>query len=154
VGCYPTGGSRIIYGDYVALLLQETIIVALTIYRGFMTGVRSRDRLIQTLYRDGLLYYLYLLIIAIGNITLLAIGPRVLFALIAPFQRVMHAVLTTRILLHARSAAHGSDEVTVTDLRFAIATITHGTVSVANVDNEQSSGPDSGTAASSSTAEK
>jgi hypothetical protein len=65
----------------------------------------------------------------------------------------MHAVLATRVLLHARSAAH-HEEVTVTDLRFAIATITHGTVSVAHVDSEQQSGPDNRTTAAPSTAEK
>jgi len=148
VGCFQTAGSRIIYGDYVALLLQETIIVALTIYRAVKTGIHSNDRLVQTLYRDGLFYFLYLLIIAIGNIILLAIGPPALLELIAPFQRVMHAVLSTRVLLHARSAAENK-EVTVTDLRFAISTVMHGTPSVANVDPEQQSGSENRTAVSS-----
>ena len=58
----------------------------------------------------------------------------------------MHAVLTTRVLLHARSAAH-HEEVTVTDLRFAITTLTHGTLSVVNIDSEQQSGSNNKTAA-------
>ena len=38
-----------------------SVIVTLTIYRAVKTGVRSNDRLVQTLYRDGLFYFLYLL---------------------------------------------------------------------------------------------
>jgi hypothetical protein len=55
----------------------------------------------------------------------------------------MHAVLSTRVLLNARSAAH-TKEVTVTDLRFAITSVMHGqgAVSVPNVDTEQQSGSD------------
>lgn len=107
-GCYPTAGSIILFGDFVLLILFETVVLVLTIRIGVKRFRHSRNPLITTLYRDGIFNYIYLFFISAGNIIVLVAGPPEMIDLLNTFQRVMHSILSTRVVLHVRSAAKKS----------------------------------------------
>ncbi|KAF5357420.1 hypothetical protein D9758_005936 [Tetrapyrgos nigripes] len=103
-GCYPTEGSVIVFVDFILLILYESVMLGLTLWVGFRKFRHSRNPLIVTLYRDGIFYFVYTFVISLGNIIVLVAGPSELLDLLNTFQRVMHSILSTRIILHVRSA--------------------------------------------------
>ncbi|KAF8055184.1 hypothetical protein FPV67DRAFT_870202 [Lyophyllum atratum] len=105
MGCYPTEGSIILFADFALLMVNETIVMILTIWIGVKRFRHSRNPLVVTLYRDGVFYFIYLFFISAGNIVVLVAGPPEYVDLLNTFQRVMHSVLSTRILLHVRATA-------------------------------------------------
>ncbi|GLB45728.1 hypothetical protein LshimejAT787_2600610 [Lyophyllum shimeji] len=100
-GCYPTEGSIILFADFVLLISLETIIMALTLWIGIKRFRHSHNRLVYTLYRDGIFFFVYLFLISAGNIIVLVAGPPEYVDLLNTFQRVMHSVLSTRVMLHS-----------------------------------------------------
>ncbi|KAF8530548.1 hypothetical protein BU17DRAFT_60257 [Hysterangium stoloniferum] len=113
-----TPPGNIIFLDYLLVVVFETIILILTTLKCFQPFRRSRSRLIVTLYRDGILYYVYLTGISIINmiilVTKLEHKPSLVFT-----QRVFHAIFTARILVNLRKAARSNctntDTLTTTD---------------------------------------
>ncbi|KAF8583093.1 hypothetical protein K439DRAFT_1508816 [Ramaria rubella] len=102
--CFLTANHDIlIFADYAIILVFETIILVLTLIKGIHHYHRSSSTLVATLYRDGILYYIYLTFFSIVNPVLLLLHPQ------APnpgkrMQTVFHSILTGRILLHLRMA--------------------------------------------------
>ncbi|GLB45725.1 hypothetical protein LshimejAT787_2600580 [Lyophyllum shimeji] len=130
VGCYPTQGSVILFADFALLMVNETIVMVLTIWIGVKRFRHSRNPLVITLYRDGVFYFVYLFLISAGNIIVLLAGPPEYVDLLNTFQRVMHSVLSTRILLHVRATARDGyvrDMTPLSNLRFESATGKGGT---------------------------
>ncbi|KAL5522139.1 hypothetical protein ACEPAF_1996 [Sanghuangporus sanghuang] len=109
-GCTKTKpSSPVIFVAFLLLILCETTIVILTLVRArhHYLSRQTRSPLIWQLYKDGLLYYVYLLAFSLVNlITAVAAPPAYTNWLTTP-QRVMHSLLCTRVLLHIRS--HNTD---------------------------------------------
>ncbi|KAK7472341.1 hypothetical protein VKT23_000460 [Stygiomarasmius scandens] len=103
-GCYPTEGGVIIFVDFILLILYESIMLGLTMWVGVKRFRHSRNPLVVTLYRDGIYYFVYTFVISLGNIIVLVAGPPELLDLLNTFQRVMHSILSTRVILHVRIA--------------------------------------------------
>ncbi|KAF4613818.1 hypothetical protein D9613_008070 [Agrocybe pediades] len=75
IGCYATRTNPIIFMSWVLLLFYDAVmfvLMAIPAFKAFRSGGRSR--LLTVVYRDGVLYYLYLFVISLVNIlvTLLA----------------------------------------------------------------------------------
>jgi len=118
--CYATDGSKILFVAYFLVIFQQTVILLLTIYKVIKVARHSRSRLIKALYRDGAFYYVYILLISIGNIIVPIAGPVNLVDLLGTFQRVMHSVLAARVLLHVREMLHQDVGITIgTSIEFA-----------------------------------
>lgn len=107
-GCYVTESSGILFANFVLLMLFETIIMCLTIWIGIKRFRHSRNRLVHILYRDGIFYFVYIFMISMGNIIVLLAGPPQYLDLMTTLQRVVHSILSTRIILHTRASAAGS----------------------------------------------
>ncbi|THG95941.1 hypothetical protein EW026_g5797 [Hermanssonia centrifuga] len=61
-GCYLTDPtSAIIFIAYILVVLSETIIVSLTLVKAVQHLRRSSVPLVVNLYRNGILFYLYIL---------------------------------------------------------------------------------------------
>ncbi|ETW83514.1 hypothetical protein HETIRDRAFT_165796 [Heterobasidion irregulare TC 32-1] len=60
-GCYLANGDPIVFVSFASLLFVETVIVILTVYKGFQLTHQSKSPLLLTLYRDGIVFYLCLL---------------------------------------------------------------------------------------------
>ncbi|KAE9396192.1 hypothetical protein BT96DRAFT_977584 [Gymnopus androsaceus JB14] len=100
--------------NYVALLVFETIVAALTLWKvftqqyfkfGFSWTSETTRNLVLTFYRDGLLFYMFILPITLGNALVLAFAPPELQVLEIPL-RVMHSILCCRLVIHIREVAY------------------------------------------------
>ncbi|KAF8476521.1 hypothetical protein JB92DRAFT_3050245 [Gautieria morchelliformis] len=89
--CFLTGNDSVTFlWDYVIIVSFETVILVLTLVQGVQHYRHTTSSLVSTLYADGILYYVYLLMLSIANVVM---------------QRVFHAILPGRILLHLKMAA-------------------------------------------------
>jgi len=114
-GCHLIRGNAIFAGiPFVIVLLNDTLIMIYTVWIGFKNYRHSRNPLILGLYRDGIMYYFFLCIISIVNVATLLQAPMPMAQLFNTLLRVLHSVLSTRILLHVRDIEHKQSERTVT----------------------------------------
>ncbi|KAJ7905134.1 hypothetical protein B0H13DRAFT_2023462 [Mycena leptocephala] len=110
-GCNLTGGNAIFAGiPFVIVLLNDTLIMMYTLWIGLKNYRHSRNPLIVTLYRDGITYYVFLCLISAVNVATLLQAPMPMAQLFNTFLRVVHSVLSTRILLHVRDIEHMQSE--------------------------------------------
>jgi len=83
-----------------ALLLILMLVPAIRAYRhGGSTTLTKR------VYRDGVIYYLYLFVLSSINVIIIETLPHQYQHLLASVTRVLHSVLTSRVLLYIRSQA-------------------------------------------------
>ncbi|KAF7340252.1 hypothetical protein MVEN_01943900 [Mycena venus] len=89
-----------------------SVIMAYTLWLGIKKYGHLRSPLVVTLYRDGITYYVFLFVVSLLNVLILEspvlpkkslgqLDTHVFFFLLM-FLRVMHSVLSTRIILHIR----------------------------------------------------
>ncbi|KAJ8689065.1 hypothetical protein PTI98_013129 [Pleurotus ostreatus] len=97
-GCNLEHASVIIFVAYVLLVISETIIVTLTLIKAFQHLRHTRSSWVVQLYRDGFLFYLYLLGFAVANVIVPVAGPPELANWLATPQRIAHSVLCNRVL--------------------------------------------------------
>ncbi|TDL21756.1 hypothetical protein BD410DRAFT_789528 [Rickenella mellea] len=93
-GCNKTAPSRkVVFLLFVLLLISETVMMK-------VWKIGRRSRLLVTMYRDGLIYYLYIFVISLTNMMVpLVASPDFWFVWITP-QRVLHSLFGSRVLLH------------------------------------------------------
>ncbi|KAJ7890353.1 hypothetical protein B0H13DRAFT_2665984 [Mycena leptocephala] len=125
---------------YLSLLIGETVVVLLTVWRGLRTFSLSRSayrhsHLVTTFYRDGILFYLAIfgqilsrpavgpslmqmvLVILVVDVSLESQAPAGLKFIADSPLRVMQSILACHLVLHARAVglaeALGEDTITV-----------------------------------------
>jgi len=98
-GCRLSAASSIIIISYILLALSETTVAVLTGIAAYRYLRHSQSRWVTQLYREGLLFYVYLLSISIANVLVPIFAPRIFANWLATPQRVMHSVLCNRVLL-------------------------------------------------------
>uniref|UniRef100_A0A0W0FIM9 DUF6533 domain-containing protein n=1 Tax=Moniliophthora roreri TaxID=221103 RepID=A0A0W0FIM9_MONRR len=98
-GCISSGSSNELLhlAPFVLLALTETVLAILSVIKGYQDLRNTRERWVVELYKDGLLYYLYLLVLSIFNIFSPWIRPAWGPFLVTP-QRVLHSLFCNRIL--------------------------------------------------------
>ncbi|KAF7313109.1 hypothetical protein MKEN_00996800 [Mycena kentingensis (nom. inval.)] len=102
-GCNETDGDFLFVGiSFILLLVNETALMSYTIYLGWRKYRHLQNPFIVTLYRDGITYFVFLFLGSAANFAILLGGQGELQELLSTFLRVMHSVLSTRILLHVR----------------------------------------------------
>ncbi|KAJ7689619.1 hypothetical protein B0H17DRAFT_1331721 [Mycena rosella] len=107
VGCKLARVGSIGIFSYLMLLMSETTIVAMTAVKAYRDLRYSRQPWIVQLYRDGILFYVYLLVISVANILVPILAPSMFSNWLATPQRVLHSVLCTRVLLLIRGRSVG-----------------------------------------------
>ncbi|KAJ7128660.1 hypothetical protein C8R44DRAFT_873354 [Mycena epipterygia] len=75
VGCSLAKASSIIIFAYLMLMISETTIVVLTTIKACQALRHSRQPWLVQLYRDGILFYVYLLAISLANILVPILAP-------------------------------------------------------------------------------
>ncbi|KAK7059615.1 hypothetical protein R3P38DRAFT_3341226 [Favolaschia claudopus] len=105
-GCHlvQVDGSVILVVAFILVLFNETVLMICTLWVGIRRFRHSSSPLVKVLYRDGVSYFVLLFLISAGNLGVLIWGPVELVDLFKTFLRVMHSVLSTRIVLHVRAA--------------------------------------------------
>ncbi|KAJ8075815.1 hypothetical protein PM082_021447 [Marasmius tenuissimus] len=97
-GCHIIKADNIAFISYIVLLFTETIIAVLTLVKGYHDLRRTRSPWVVQLYQHGILFYVYLLALSLGNILTGVINPRMGTWLASP-QRVLHSLLSSRVLI-------------------------------------------------------
>jgi len=111
VPCISSGEKSILYIDYAILLGLESVVLSLTIWIGVKQWREKLDPLRTVLYRDAVTFSSILFVTSIANVTVLAGTSSIaLHLLMLEPQRVLHSVLTSRIILHLRIASTDTEE--------------------------------------------
>ncbi|KAF9005237.1 hypothetical protein BDQ17DRAFT_1354096 [Cyathus striatus] len=116
-GCRLVSTSPIIIVAYILLVMSETTMAVLTGVKAYRHLRHSSSPWVVRLYREGLLFYVYLLIISLANVLVPVLAPRMFANWLASPQRVLHSVLCNRVLLlilKQRSAANMTTRYPVT----------------------------------------
>ncbi|KAJ4463351.1 hypothetical protein C8J55DRAFT_610418 [Lentinula edodes] len=96
-GCRMTSASNIIFLAFCLLTMYETILAILIAIQACKHLRQTRSRWVTKLYKDGIMFYVYLLVLSCANIVSCLLAPALGPWLQAP-QRVVHSVLCTRVL--------------------------------------------------------
>jgi len=80
-------------------------VLILTLIKGVQHYRLAGNRgFVAVLYRDGVLFYFYLLGFSIVNLLVIITAPRDLADILATLQRVLHSSLSARVLMNLRDA--------------------------------------------------
>jgi len=104
-GCFLTQANKNLVIVWVQLIAWDTLVLVLMLVpgvQGYQYGNRS---LIKVIYRDGVIYYLYLFVLSLINIVLVKTLPPQYQQLLSSVERMLHSTLTSRVILHIRARA-------------------------------------------------
>ncbi|KAH7925259.1 hypothetical protein BV22DRAFT_1089416 [Leucogyrophana mollusca] len=112
-GCFITNGSNILYIDWLLLMIMEFVYITLISVKahGFFVQGRNITFMYRALLEDGVLYFMILFSLSLVNFVmeLTPVGSIGTTTMLATPLRVIHSVLSARIVLHIRQVgAQGS----------------------------------------------
>jgi len=110
-----SGGIGIGLVCYLSLLVGETVIVFLTLWKLCRRFSYHKSSLLTSLYRDGVWFYLAIPPFTIATVVILFIAPPGLSDVADTPVSVMHAVLCCRLITHARQMAAEDDQIAHND---------------------------------------
>jgi len=120
--CFLAGENKDGLINYISLLVGETAVVALTIWKGLRDYhyckygfPRATQSVVKTFYLDGISFYMCILPITLGSVLVLEFAPPQLQILNTPL-RVMHSILCCRLVIHVREVANPDDNRTAENL--------------------------------------
>jgi len=109
LGCLVTSFGLQGVIPYLVLLFFETVLLFVTLTKASRRRGGGRHALYKAIYRDGLLYYIWLLVFSVGNIAAIILLPRANAAHLAGLHVVIHSLLTSRLILNIRRAVAAGD---------------------------------------------
>jgi len=102
-GCFVSASSKNIWKNYVVGTTVEAVVLTLMIISAFRSyRLGNVGKLSHIIYRDGVLFYIYLLCLPIANLAATLALPVELMSLLIPLQDMLYAVFTTRVVLNIR----------------------------------------------------
>ncbi|KAA1476605.1 hypothetical protein DENSPDRAFT_874728 [Dentipellis sp. KUC8613] len=104
-GCFIVKASKVLCVCWSIALAYETLIVGLTLIKAFQNFRHSTSLLLLTIYRDGVLSYISLLVSSIANVLVIRLAPPGYMNLLFGIQHALHIVLTSRLILNIRRNA-------------------------------------------------
>ncbi|EJC98748.1 uncharacterized protein FOMMEDRAFT_170954 [Fomitiporia mediterranea MF3/22] len=115
-GCLISTGNSLLVGTWILLMIFEAGILALMVlkgvqmYRGSVDKQHRKTELYKAVFRNGAIFYVYIFTLSVANVIVISRLPRDLSTLLASVERVMHAILTERLLLTLRRIGHEQEE--------------------------------------------
>ncbi|KIM37623.1 hypothetical protein M413DRAFT_258573 [Hebeloma cylindrosporum] len=103
-GCLVTHANHFLIYTWSELIAWDALVLVLMLIPGigaYRSGGNSA--LMKAVYRDGAIYYLYLFTLSAINIVVVSVLPPQYQHLLTSAERVLHSMLTSRVLLHIRS---------------------------------------------------
>ncbi|RDB31041.1 hypothetical protein Hypma_000142 [Hypsizygus marmoreus] len=105
-GCFITGGNSYLTGSWVLLMVYDAWMMSMMLFPAVRTYKQGgSNTLLRTVYRDGILYYLYLFVFSFLNAVFALALPHDLSFVLTLMERVMHSTLTSRVVLQIRAEA-------------------------------------------------
>jgi len=106
-GCFVSGRSSIQFAEWALVMGFEGGILILMCIKGYQTlKMGPSSGLVRLVYVDGILYYIALFALALINMVVILTLPDAFANLLTTFQRIMHSILTGRMLLQLRQYEH------------------------------------------------
>jgi len=102
LGCRVIQASRIIYIAWIMSLVFQAGIFFLMLIQGIRYYRAGSSEFLNVIFRDGLLYYLYLFVISFINIIAIVTLPLSLQTFFVSTERVFHAIFGCRVVLDVR----------------------------------------------------
>ncbi|KAH8823069.1 hypothetical protein DL96DRAFT_1743392 [Flagelloscypha sp. PMI_526] len=105
-GCILVGASRtqLLSGSLISIAALEFIIFIFTLIP--VLRKVGRSRLIDIIFRDAVIFSLAMTLVSTINVVIVYAIPSRYSVILVLFQRVMHSVATSRILLHMRQGTN------------------------------------------------
>ncbi|TFK71032.1 hypothetical protein BDN72DRAFT_493470 [Pluteus cervinus] len=113
--CFATGKAHLNYLCWILLTVFDIgllILIAIPAHRESRDAI-FRSMLIQVVYRDAILYYLYLVAFSATNVILTLKLQSDCANLLLSLERVMYPILTSHVVLHIREQAYQSQVVSL-----------------------------------------
>ncbi|TFK62649.1 hypothetical protein BDN72DRAFT_903058 [Pluteus cervinus] len=113
--CFSIGQAPLSYAYlcWTFLTMCDAGLLILTVipgFRAYKSGVRQ-STITQVVYRDGALYYLYIVALSAVNLAVILKLPENYATSLTSIERVAYSVLTSRVVLHIREQAYRSQVV-------------------------------------------
>ncbi|GJE95937.1 hypothetical protein PsYK624_121290 [Phanerochaete sordida] len=109
-GCHVTDGSPIVFLCWVLLMVFEAAILGMMIYKAWKNYRADRDSAVfRTVFRDGTVFYLYLFTLSTANVIVIVTASADLINLLSLPERMLHSILTARIILSLRRLGSKSE---------------------------------------------
>lgn len=107
-GCLITSGNTLLIGDWIILMIYESILLLLLVIKGIqMYKELGKSSLYLALFRDGAVFYVYIFALSVANvivISTLSAHDKSKLGMLASIERVTHSILTGRLLLTLNKA--------------------------------------------------
>jgi len=103
-GCYIAHSGKTLWIAYLPILGFHTVILILTLIKVTQERRVKSCSLFRTIYRDGIIFYVYLLGSSIVNIAVFNTTRGYLSFSLISFHRVLHAIFTGRLVINIRRA--------------------------------------------------
>ncbi|KAL5531978.1 hypothetical protein ACEPAF_5541 [Sanghuangporus sanghuang] len=101
-GCLVAFESKGFWICYFVLLIHETAMLFLIVIRSIYLNRQVTSRTVNMLIKDGVLYFIAVLLMTLGNMLLLFLGPAQLRGFLIILQGILHSILCARLLLRLR----------------------------------------------------
>jgi len=106
-GCFIISASRLVYMNWVILMVYEAAILVLMVIPGISAYRIGGDTALHAVvYRDGVIVYIYLFALSTINVIVSISLPHIYLDILWSVERCLHSMLTSRVLLDIR--AYGS----------------------------------------------
>ncbi|KAF8726106.1 hypothetical protein AX14_008059 [Amanita brunnescens Koide BX004] len=107
--CFLVQASKMIWGGWMLLVVFEFIVCGLLAFQAHSAyNFGGMSQLAWVIYRDGFMYYVYLMAAFIGVVVSIILLPFDMVRLLSGPAHVLHVLLTARVILHAREQANQS----------------------------------------------
>ncbi|KAK0228148.1 hypothetical protein IW262DRAFT_582389 [Armillaria fumosa] len=104
-GCYLASDNPILFVCFASLLLLEVLLLILHVWKALRLLRESRNNLVSTFFRDGVIYYMCLSPLTLGNVLVILLAPVDMVDLLDTLMRVCHSIMCCRLLLGLRQTA-------------------------------------------------
>ncbi|EJD44943.1 hypothetical protein AURDEDRAFT_166130 [Auricularia subglabra TFB-10046 SS5] len=103
-GCVIESSTNHVGYGWIVLTSFELVIVILTLIKGFEHFRVGQSNLIMSLYRDGILFFVYLFVLSLCNLLFIFTSPKEYVVMFGPMQRSFNAILSCKIVMHLQAA--------------------------------------------------
>jgi len=103
-GCFITSANQMLWGNLASYFVVQALVLTLMVisaFRFYNQGYSTK--LTFVIHRDGIVFYVFLLLLTGANIALTLAAPFEFRTLLVPIEGILYSALTTRILLNIRS---------------------------------------------------
>ncbi|KAJ8085577.1 hypothetical protein PM082_004395 [Marasmius tenuissimus] len=122
-GCFISGGSHSLYLSWVLMVVYDAGTLIMIVIPGISAfRIGGKSDLYKAVYRDGIIYYIFIFFVSLINIIAISTLPSDLVHMLSCLERVLHSVLTSRAILQIRRVTSELDPTvsTLHSMKFAV----------------------------------